>query len=364
MERSQAGMGQRGSGRVDRLLGLFDRRPRLKERRARHRGPATHVVILDGTMSSLAPGHESNAGLTYKLLREAGRRANLSVWYEAGIQWRDWAGCLDVIAGRGLDRQIERAYGWLACRYRPGDRIILMGYSRGAYAVRSLAGVIDHVGLLRADAATARAVRLAYRHYRLGTAGRTVAAFRRLHCHEQVEIAALGCWDTVKALGLGVRLPVLWRWAERRYAFHNHAIGPHIRRAFHALALHETRCAFAPVLWDSPPGRPGVVEQVWFPGAHGDVGGHVGEHPASRPLSNVPLVWMLSRLEACGLPLPAGWHLRFPCDPHAPSIGTWRGWGKIFLARRRRVVGRDPSERIHATAEPLREARWAHVPAE
>lgn len=350
-----------GGEALDRLFGLFDRRPRHKERPARHRGPAMHVIILDGTMSSLAPGWESNAGLIYKLLREQGLRANLSLYYEAGIQWRDWRSCHEVILGKGISHQIERAYGWLASRYRPGDRIILIGYSRGAYAVRSLAGVIDRVGLLRAESATARHVRTAWRHYRRGLAGPATEAFRRHHCHEHVEIAAIGCFDTVKALGL--RLPVLWRWAEARHAFHNHAIGPHVARAFHALALHETRAAFAPVLWQTPPGREGAVEQVWFRGAHGDVGGQVGIHPASRPLSNIPLVWMLERLESCGLPLPPGWQARFPCDPSAPPVGTWRGWGKLFLSRRRRRPGSDPSERLHPTAlcappplGPLRQA--------
>ena len=362
MERKEASAGLDAEATVDRLLGLFDRRPRIKERMARHRGRATHVIILDGTMSSLAPGHESNAGLTYKLMREMGLRANLTLYYEAGVQWRDWNGTLTVLLGKGIGKQIERTYGWLASRYREGDEIILVGYSRGAYAVRSLAGIIDQVGLLRPEAATARNVRTAYRHYRLGARSQTVEAFRRLHCHPRVEIAALGCWDTVKALG--VRLPVLWRWAEAATSFHNHDIGPHIRRAFHALALHETRQAFAPILWRTPEGRPRCVEQVWFRGTHTDVGGQAGGRARSRPLSNIPLVWMLGRLEQEGLPLPEGWRERFPCDPAAPSISSWTGWGKIFLSRRRRIVGRDPSERIHATAEPLRKRRWRHVPAE
>lgn len=350
-----------GAG-IDRLFGLVGRRPRIKERLCRRRGPATLVVILDGTMSSLAPGEETNAGLAYKLLREAGVGANLSLCYEAGVQWRDWTGTAAVMTGRGLNRQIARTYGWLASRHRPGDRIILLGYSRGAYAVRSLAGVIDQVGLLRAEAATARNVRTAYRHYRLGAREDTLAAFRGLHCHAHVEIAALGCWDTVKALG--VRLPVLWRWADRVHAFHNHDIGPGVARAFHALALHETRQAFAPILWRTPPGREGAVEQVWFRGTHGDVGGQVIGSPRSRPLANVPLVWMLDRLEREGLPLPPGWRGRFPCDPSAPSASSWMGWGKLFLSRRARVVGRDPSERLHATALRHRRRAWAHVPAE
>lgn len=329
----------------DWVLGLLDRRPRAEESPLRTRGPATHVIILDGTMSSLAPGRETNAGILFKLLCESGRRANLSVYYEAGIQWRDWKGTLDVMTGTGINRQIERAYGVLASRYRPGDRIMLVGYSRGAYAVRSLAGVVEVVGLVRADQATERAVRTAYRHYRLGGRSKALAAFRAIHCHAAAEIEAVAVWDTVKALGL--RLPILWRWAEAQHAFHNHALGRHVRHGFHALALDERREAYAPVLWDCPPDWAGHMEQVWFRGTHGDVGGQVGEFPAARPLANIALVWMLERLEGCGLMLPEGWRGRFPCDAQAPSVGSWRGWGKLFLSRRRRIVGRDRSERVH-----------------
>lgn len=75
-----------------------------------------------------------------------------------------------MITGRGPNRQIARTCGWLAF-HRPGDRIILIGYSRAALAARSLAGVIDQVVLLRSEAATACNVRIASRHYRLGARG-------------------------------------------------------------------------------------------------------------------------------------------------------------------------------------------------
>ena len=88
---------------------------------------------------------------------------------------------------------------------------------------------------------------------------------------------------------------------------------------------------------------------VWFPGTHGDVGGQLDGVRAARPLANLSLVWMLERLELCGLTLPEGWRARFPCDPAAPKVGTWRGFGKFFLLRQRRVVGQDPSERLHET---------------
>jgi len=36
------------------------------------------------------------------------------------------------------------------------------------------------------------------------------------------------------------------------------------------------------------------------------------------------------------------------------SAGSWRGWGKIFWARRRRLVGMDASERLHHTVDPAK----------
>jgi hypothetical protein len=149
------------------------------------------------------------------------------------------------------------------------------------------------------------------------------------------------------------------------HAFHNHNLGRTIRHGFHALALNETRIAYAPVLWECPADWTGNIEQVWFRGAHGDIGGQLGGQESARPLANIPLVWMLDRAEALGLALPEGWRARFPFDPQAPMVGTWRGWGKAFLLRRRRVIGRDRSERLHPTAEPAGAGRWPRgLPAE
>lgn len=328
----------------DRIFGWFARPLQsVHSAEGRHRAPLTHVIILDGTMSSLEPGHETHAGLTYQLCREMG--APLSLYYEAGVQLPHWRAAPDVLLGRGINRQIRRAYGYLASRYRPGDRIFLMGYSRGAYAVRSLAGVIDRVGLLRAENATERHIRSVYRHYQIDPESKHTKAFARAHCHTGVVIEMVGVWDTVKALGL--RLPYVWQWAEAQHAFHNHNLGHNIRNGFHALALDETREVFRPELWTCPPGWQGNVEQVWFRGAHGDVGGQLGGYEVARPLANISLVWMLERAEGCGLPLPQGWRARFYTDAKAPSVGTWRGWGKLFLLRKPRVVGLDASERLH-----------------
>lgn len=319
------------------------------------RGAQSHVIILDGTLSTLDPGHETHAGMTYRLCQEMG--SAVSVYYEAGLQWPSWRKTLDVMMGRGLNSQIRRAYGYLASRYRPGDKIYLIGYSRGAYAVRSLAGVIDRIGLVRAEAATERNIRTAYRYYECAPDSPTARVFSQKYCHPEVEIEMIGVWDTVKALGL--RLPVLWRLAEARHNFHNHHLGDSIGHGYHALALDETRAVYEPILWECPDNWPGQrAQQVWFPGTHGDVGGQLNGFEAARPLANVSLVWMLEKAEDCGLPLPEGWKSRFHCDPAAPSVGTWRGWGKIFWLRKKRVPGRDTSERVHESAahRPVSEA--------
>lgn len=323
------------------LQGMFGRGEAKTQPRAR--GATTHVIIIDGTMSSLREGCETNAGLTYKLLRQSG--SGVSVYYEPGIQWSHWRRAGDVIAGRGINRQIRRAYGYLASRYRPGDRIFLMGYSRGAYAVRSLAGVIDRVGLLRADHAIQRNVRQVYRHYQDDPDSRVAKVFARRYCEKDVQIEMIGVWDTVKSLGLN--LPGLWRLSAPHHAFHDHTLGPSVKRGYHALARNERRVAYAPVMWESRPDWQGDLQQMWFRGTHGDVGGMLGGFDAARPLSNIPLVWMLEKAQSAGLELLPGWADRYPQDATVPSAGSFRGIGRWLITRRARRVGMDASERVH-----------------
>ncbi len=314
---------------------------------APHRAPVDHVVLLDGTLGALSGDNLTSIGQIYLLLRAADPRA--SVYYGAGVQWKEWRDWREVVLGWGVERQIRRAYGWLASRYRPGDRVFLLGFSRGAFAVRSLAGLIERVGLVQAEAATERNIRLAWRYYEAREMRAGGGAFRQRFCHPQVPIEMVGVFDTVRALGL--KLPIYWMFNDRgRMLFHDHQLGPSVAHGFHALALDETRTVFEPLLWDSAQSAGGRVEQVWFSGSHGDVGGHVGDDTSARPLANIPLVWMLERLERRDFALPAGWRDLFPRDPRAPSVGTWRAWGRMLLLRWPRVVGRDPSERLHESA--------------
>lgn len=330
------------------VTGWLARKLRFKKTQTGpRRGQRIHVILLDGTMSSLREGSETNIGHIYKLLCDA--PGDLSIYYEPGVQFPDWRASYAVMTGKGINRQIRRAYGYLASRYRPGDRIFLLGYSRGAFAARSLAGMIDRVGLVTARNALERNVAQAYRHYETAPDSDAARAFRTAFCHETSPIEMVGVFDTVKALGF--RLPLLWRLAPDRHAFHNHHLGNSIQHGYHALAYDERRAAYAPVLWDVPEDWSGRIEQMWFPGTHGDVGGQLGGFEAARPLANIPLVWMLDKAEACGLALPENWRSRYPVDADAPSVGTWSGWSKMFVVRASRRRMKDSSERLHPTLQ-------------
>lgn len=310
------------------------------------RSPVTHVVMIDGTFASLADGRRSSIGRIHAALRgrygalptDAGR---LRLHYAAGQQWNRWRTIPELTSGRGIEARIMAAYGWLASGYAPGDRIFLFGYSRGAFAVRSLAGMIGRVGLLHGKHATERHIRLAWRYYQAGEP--VVDAFRR-RCHDHAPIRMVGCFDTVMALGL--RLPVLWMLTEPRHRFHDAHLGAHVDFGFQALALDETRAAFSPLLWDDASAA-GRIEQVWFRGAHADIGGQLSGLEFARPLANIPLIWMIERAEAVGLSFPDGWRTHFTTDPTAPAIGNWRNWGKAFLARAARVAGCEATELLH-----------------
>ncbi len=302
----------------------------------------THVFIIDGTLSRLDDGKETNAGLVYKLLKD---QPKLAVGYDAGVQGRGPMKWGSVLTGYGINGSIRRGYEALACAYQPGDKIFLFGFSRGAYAVRSIAGMIAKVGLLKPEYVRKKHIRKAFRLYENCDSRKKATKFRRKFCHETIEIEMIGVWDTVKALG--VPLPILSYFAPMATEFHDHALSSIIKNAFHALAADENRRAFAPIPWKCQPHWKGRLEQAWFAGAHSDVGGFVFEMPEARKLSNIPLHWMLTRAAMCGLPLPEGWQARFPTDPLAPFEGPYAGTSKLFLSRGPRQFGPPKVDYLH-----------------
>jgi len=203
------------------------------------------------------------------------------------VSWleRAWAG----MTGAGLARNVKSAYYWLAANFEEGDEIYLLGFSRGAFTVRSLSGLLAARGLSRQPDWAA--------------ADRAYEAFRRrekkeidAHGFRAVRIHFLGVWDTVGALGIPPDLPWFMRWGARRQEFHNTDLSPAVTHAYHALAIDEMRRTFSPTLWTgrSEPNRD--VVQAWFPGVHADVGGGYKE----TGLSDIALGWMIGRARNLG----------------------------------------------------------------
>jgi uncharacterized protein (DUF2235 family) len=200
--------------------------------------------------------------------------------------------------GWGIKRKILDAYRFLIINYEPGDELFFFGFSRGAYTVRSTFGLIRNSGLLKPE--FAYKLKDAYALYRRRDDASHPDAveselFRRSYSAEP-RAKFIGVWDTVGALGLPVG--GLLQFVNKRWSFHDMTLSSWVDNAFQALAIDERRKPFQPSIWDQslkPSGQ--VLEQVWFAGAHSNAG---GSYPQTG-LSDVTLLWMIAKAEACGL---------------------------------------------------------------
>lgn len=232
------------------------------------------------------------------------------VYYDAGVgsSGNSLKRLFDGATGTGMSKNIQQAYRYLVRVYEPGDELYFFGFSRGAYTVRSLAGLIRNAGILRREFADK--VEDAYALYRSGdpdTHPNGVAAqlFRRTHAlADMTPIHCIGVWDTVGSLGnplLFNKAMSAFSWFNRRNNFHDTQLSCSVKNAFHALAIEEKRAHFAAALWQQLPQNRACqrLEQVWFPGVHANVG---GGYPCTG-LSDIALEWMAEKAAACGLAL-------------------------------------------------------------
>ncbi|GAA0785780.1 DUF2235 domain-containing protein [Roseibium denhamense] len=226
--------------------------------------------------------------------------------------------------GAGLDDNIKSAYRWLGSRYRDGDQIFLFGFSRGAYTVRSLAGMISACGLLDLTAANLsddtlwERVEKVFENYRKKPEERKRLKSLRYHNTDsgksgagKTQVHFLGVWDTVGALGIPDEAELLNLFDDpSKHSFHDTELGPIIRYARHAVAMDETRQTFAPTLWTKTSNTTDE-KQIWFPGNHSDVGGgHL-----QTGLSDGALGWMMAEAAACGLAFRSGAAEQVKPDP-------------------------------------------------
>jgi uncharacterized protein (DUF2235 family) len=264
------------------------------------------IVCFDGTWNKPADENlrtdeqvETNVSRFYRSVAERGPDGVRQVkWYDEGVGSKWYDRFLGGTVGAGLELNIMQGYDFLAKNYETGDEVYVLGFSRGAYTARSLAGMVRNCGLIKSDfLGTSTAV--AYGIYRTRDDGPDSSAARwfKAMFSRDIAIKFLGVWDTVGALGIPLNL--LGQVNAKFYEFHDTGLSKIVENAYHAVAIDEHRLDFQVCLWD-PKTRPEQkMEQRWFLGAHCDVGGGYSD----RRLSDVTLRWMQEKAGALGLAL-------------------------------------------------------------
>ncbi|KAJ8475496.1 hypothetical protein ONZ45_g15588 [Pleurotus djamor] len=283
------------------------------------------VLCIDGTANQFSAQSSNIVEIYSRLIKLAGVQ---HTFYNSGIgtyakpSFRSWKyfkqvadHTIDTAIAWNFERIVHAAYKWLSETYEPGDRIFMFGFSRGAYQVRVVAGMIEKVGLLHKG--SDNQIPFAYELYASVTSNskrkrnpkevdaRTFETpedilcrqFKRTLCHKDVKVHFVGAWDTVSSIGLlrGKSLPETVS-----------GMG-HVCSFRHALALDECRVKFQPEYANGGLGpREGDascdVKEVWFAGTHSDVGGGSIANPE---LTNFgpSLRWMIQEATKRGLRL-------------------------------------------------------------
>ncbi len=318
------------------------------------------VICCDGTWNSpdkTADGVNvtTNVVKLAEAVKKTGRdKISQILFYDPGVgSGGNWVKrCFDGATGTGISQNILEAYAYLVRKYKPGDELFLFGFSRGAYTVRSLAGLIRNSGLLRADAA--HMVNKAYALYRSGSKSshpkaKEATLFRRTYAvADIIPIKFIGVWETVGSLGN----PLLFdSYLSRRNRFHDTDLSSTIQNAYQALAIDEKRKHFEAALWHRKADvREQVLEQVWFKGVHSNVGGGYSR----TGLSDIALEWLAAKAVKHGLDLKAMELAPVPAEEREES---WKGAYKILKPFHRPIGQTYPQgptdEAIHQTVADL-----------
>jgi uncharacterized protein (DUF2235 family) len=304
------------------------------------------VICCDGTGNEISE-NISNVLKLYRVLRKTGRtEPRQAVFYDPGVgtlarpdPWtrlrQDAVAILGLATGYGLDDNVLAAYEFLIDQYEDGDHVYLFGFSRGAYTVRVLAGLLHRIGLLAPQQRNlAGAALTAYKQVDAAadqgspepepgegvddgddgvqpgplTRDDRASQFARIVSTRWPTIRFLGVWDTVAS--------VIVPRPDRFYAFSLQTLAhtrrnPSVKVFRQAIAIDERRRMFRIDPWSEPQtfmynrfsrtnnSEPQDAQQVWFAGVHADIGGGYSE--AESGLSKFPLLWMIDEAVKCGL---------------------------------------------------------------
>ena len=308
------------------------------------------ILLSDGTGQSAAKQHKTNVWRLYRALnlhqrqskddgtpsQDAGTNVDQIGFYDDGVGSQAFLP-LKILGGAfgwGIKYNVIELYKALCRTYEAGDEIYLFGFSRGAFTVRMLAGLVADRGLCAAFAdekelhRTARKQFEAYRLNRYGKGWLTLPVRRGLagstpKGRVRPKIEFVGVWDTVEAYGFPIEeMSLIWDWLVLPLKFVDQKLSCKVRRACHALAIDEERLSFQPVLFNEEDENKETprIEQVWFPGVHSDVGGGYPE----EALALVPLDWMISRVEV-SKENPNGLRFRKRARTEIRKCSDWHG---------------------------------------
>jgi uncharacterized protein (DUF2235 family) len=280
------------------------------------------VVCLDGTANEPETGSTNVARIYDLCVKDEGQLA----YYDPGVGTMGARSATTrfgqaatraagLVVGYGIRDNIAEAYTWLMNHYQAGDRVMVFGFSRGAYTSLALTGMLRTVGLLRPGAENL--VPYALKLYAKNTARDLSEADEKKFWQQRQgfddsfgnpdferfarNVAFLGVWDTVKFVGW---LNFKAKFEQAHWPFTRKV--SNVAQGRHAMALDENRRPYAVYRFDPEQvtRRAGDLLETWFPGVHSDVGGLYPDHR----LADITLAWMTGEAAKAGLQLDAGRH--------------------------------------------------------
>lgn len=259
------------------------------------------MVFIDGTGNIAASN--TNIWKLYSLASLHACSAPVIPYYHQGLGTKWGNKIAGSITGAGIDKHIKETYQFLAETYKPGDKIHIFGFSRGAYTARALNGMVEYAGLLNTSALSLKSkengdikamIDELFNIYRKSNDGEALFSTRFrsevesltseypiYRGRQKVVVNTIGVFDTVPALG-----------ASRDDNPDEYRTELYAKKGLHAIALDEQRDDFRALRFDDRISKEKSLSQVWFSGAHADVG---GGYQDDRGLSNVSLQWMLKK---------------------------------------------------------------------
>ncbi|MBF0098907.1 MAG: DUF2235 domain-containing protein [Magnetococcales bacterium] len=335
------------------------------------------IVCSDGTGNKGGYGADTNVFKLYQALDLSSNSQQKAIYdHGVGTSSNPIKRMLGGAIGLGFKQNVLDGYNFLCRHYTPGDRIFLFGFSRGAATVRALAYLIQTSGLINCQAKLDQPINEllaeAYQIYLNCQDKPNADALRRWRENPSIyrfdngahKIHFMGIWDTVSALGfpehMGQGMGALFNlfnnllrkigWIKHRYQ-----ADLAVRQVCHALAIDDNRVAFMPRIWHEHPDQNHAIpnlEQVWFAGAHSNVG---GGYPRTG-LSNVALYWMMRWAVVHGLKLDATALAEADDKANADDklYDPRDGMAALF-----RYSARDVEELCYGSAEQSKKARIA-----